>query len=92
MRPRSLQRPGRVSASGACNCEFGYSGTACDECKAGFTGYPDCVADLCYGFKCNGHGDCLQEDGSCDCNEGYAGDECGECDVGYIGYPECVLE
>jgi hypothetical protein len=54
-----------------CTCAAGYDGNTCHTCAEGYTGYPTCVVDLCYGVTCNGHGSCNSGTGLCDCNDHY---------------------
>jgi len=73
---------------GACVCDSGVTGAACDACAPGYVGFPDCVDDPCDPDPCSSHGTC--DAGVCSCDPGFAGDACDGCDVGYLGYPGCV--
>jgi len=75
-------------SGGACTCSTGYAGASCDQCAAGYIGYPNCVDDPCDPDPCSGHGTC--SGGACACDTGYAGASCNQCAAGYIGYPNCV--
>jgi len=76
-------------SQGACACNPGYSGKACDTCAAGFDD-PDgdgiCVAVTskdCDGVKCGAHGQCDAAGKSCICDTGYTGSSCSDCAPGF---------
>ncbi|XP_029103611.1 stabilin-1 isoform X2 [Scleropages formosus] len=58
---------------GQCHCDTGFTGTACERCKAGHYGV-NCTA-----CPCSPRGRCmdgLDGDGSCFCQEGWTGEHC----------------
>jgi len=85
---------GTLNASNECECNDGYSGSNCDFCAQGYTGYPDCEKEggACAGVDCNDHGKCLESIAKCSCYTGYDGEFCDECMEGYEGYPDCVYK
>ena len=85
---------GTLNTSDECECYDGYSGSNCDYCAEGYSGYPDCQKEggVCDGVDCNGHGKCLESIEGCSCYTGYDGDFCDECMEGYEGYPDCVYK
>ncbi|MDD5305914.1 MAG: hypothetical protein PHU25_01200 [Deltaproteobacteria bacterium] len=56
---------------GSCSCDTGYDpATNCTSCAAGYTGYPTCVADLCYGVSCPDDGNVCNGSEVCDSGTG----------------------
>ena len=89
--------------TGACECDPGYAGEACDDCEVDCgehgacnlaTAGCDCDAgwtgDLCDTevLECGDHGAFDEDSGTCQCDPGFAGDLCDGCDTGYTG-DEC---
>ncbi|KAL0237205.1 hypothetical protein PCE1_000602 [Barthelona sp. PCE] len=82
------------TGNGTCQCEQYFTGTLCNMCEFGRTG-TDC--DECipkyYSSECIAAGACIHGtlfdgfngNGSCVCNEGYTGADCSETDSGYYG-------
>jgi hypothetical protein len=53
--------------AGTCSCDEGYDpATNCTSCIAGYTGYPTCVSELCYGVSCPDDEDLCNGDEVCD--------------------------
>lgn len=81
-----------------CDCLEGFAGLACEQCAAGYDGYPYC-ADNCSNTQvsCNNHAkdvSALLSDTSsrvcvCNCSRGFAGDRCQRCADGFGDYPRC---
>ena len=63
---------GTCNASGGCSCDTGFGGANCNQCAAGFSGYPSCCQDA---TTCNGNGTCSTT-GDCICNPGFLGPKC----------------
>ncbi|KAL0231943.1 hypothetical protein PCE1_002940 [Barthelona sp. PCE] len=82
------------AGNGTCQCEQYFTGTLCNMCEFGRTG-TDC--DECipkyYSSECIAAGACIHGtlfdgfngNGSCVCNESYTGADCSETDSGYYG-------
>jgi len=70
-----------------CTCSTGFAGSTCNQCAAGYIGYPTCVQN-CPPDYCNGNGSCSNN--VCTCNAGFSGSTCNQCAAGYTGYPTCV--
>ncbi|KAL0233649.1 hypothetical protein PCE1_002162 [Barthelona sp. PCE] len=82
------------TGNGTCQCEQYFTGTLCNMCEFGRTG-TDC--DECipkyYSSECIAAGACIHGtlfdgfngNGSCVCDEGYTGADCSETDSGYYG-------
>ncbi|KER20855.1 hypothetical protein T265_10681 [Opisthorchis viverrini] len=78
--------------SGKCSCKRGYTGRACDQCDAGYYGYPNCrpcECDPAGSLRPNGTEStitlCNPTDGSCFCKANVQGDRCDECKPGTFG-------
>ncbi len=67
--------------TGQCNCKPNTAGRRCEECKAGFYDYPQCLE--CY---CNVNGTlaeiCDPQTAECKCKQNVNGRECGQCGDG----------
>jgi len=70
---------------GECDCDIGYTGTACGECDTAGGYIPsnatpgDCVDDPCDPEACNDHGTCSvspTDEAVCACEDGHTGDHC----------------
>ncbi|KAL5262010.1 hypothetical protein ACHWQZ_G007649 [Mnemiopsis leidyi] len=71
--------------TGQCQCQPGFSGRVCDQCDAGYYGYPNCKSCDC--DVANSFGEsCDQETGQCDCEHNFKGLQCTECADSYYGY------
>jgi len=66
---------GICSTTGACTCNPGFAGNACQ--------YSDAVT-------CSGHGT-AQSTGSCNCATGFSGATCNTCASSYYAYPTCTF-
>ena len=71
-----------------CTCNTGYAGLACDECAAGYAGYPTCVqCTVTSHCSDNAPGVSVSVDKAtcvCDaCNDKFTGSDCGTCDPKY---------
>ncbi|CAE8654014.1 unnamed protein product [Polarella glacialis] len=71
----------------ACSCHPGYEGDLCQQCAAGFEGYPQCRESCTRVDDCTGHGDAsgvkwqndfgaMLDSCSCTCDLGYHGLHC----------------
>ncbi|MDR0965893.1 MAG: hypothetical protein LBM75_05235 [Myxococcales bacterium] len=75
-----------ASGTPKCVCSTGYTGSSCNQCAAGYSGYPNCSATpTCNAATtCSGHGSC-NASGGCSCSTGYTGSSCNQCAAGYSG-------
>lgn len=75
-------------SNGQCLCKPGYGGPRCDQCVAGFSGFPDCKP-----CNCSSVGSAFSVcdvTGKCTCLTNYAGKLCDQCSPGYYQYPNCL--
>lgn len=74
--------------NGICLCREGYTGDHCDQCIAGYYGYPDCKPCNC--STIGSHSTSCDALGKCRCLDNFAGRICDQCSPGFYKYPECL--
>jgi len=79
---------GYVGGDGKCVCNQGYKGVYCEECMAGYWGFPNCVKNIECKPECS-RGVCDYSNGKCSCPINFVGDSCDKCADGYVG-PHCI--
>ena len=90
----------------SCTCNTGFAGATCDECAAGFAGYPECT-ECTVRSHCNGHAvnvSVSADAATCECGvclAQWTGAQCDTCDTrfsatcdscadGHVNYPNCT--
>lgn len=76
--------------NGKCLCKEGYGGARCDQCLAGYYGYPNCKPCNCSTIGSSSIG--CDVTGKCSCLANFASKTCDQCKSGYFNYPECTSE
>lgn len=77
-----------MEGSGQCECRPEFLPPNCDQCNAGYYGYPQCRPCDCHANGTQGRV-CQVNGGQCPCRRYYEGKNCDRCSPGYYGFPDC---
>lgn len=80
-----------MEGSGQCECRPEFLPPNCDQCNAGYYGYPQCRPCDCHANGTQGRV-CQVNGGQCPCRRYYEGKNCDRCSPGYYGFPDCRRE
>ena len=75
-------------STGKCTCLPNFRGAKCDQCVAGYYGYPACLPCRCDPVGSFGTS-CRSTNGQCSCRSQFQGRQCNKCQPGFYGFPDC---